>query len=126
VKFAGVTIHAEADGPKGAHAYANITVPKSAVPNIDNLHVFVDNSPLSSSDVTITSNSTDYFVYFTFTFHSPVQIDITLAPPQKAANLTLGVDTNLFYEIVAGVIAAVILVSATFVIRGKGRSRRIR
>ncbi|HEX9613015.1 MAG TPA: hypothetical protein VGA05_05325, partial [Candidatus Bathyarchaeia archaeon] len=123
VKFAGITIHAEADGPKGAHGYANITVPRTAIPNIDNLHVFVDNSKLARSDVTVTSNSTDYFIYFTFTFHSPVQIDIQLTVPENAPSLILGLDPTLFYEIVGALVAVFVVIVALAVMATRRRSR---
>jgi hypothetical protein len=122
--LAGNTIHVEADGPRGAHGYANVTVPKSAVPHINTLHVFVDNSKLGSSAVTITSNSTDYFIYFTFTFHSPVLIDIQLTAPENAATPSiLGLDTTLFYEIVGALVAVIIIVSAALVVRLRRRAR---
>jgi hypothetical protein len=124
IRFAGNTIHVEADGPHDAGGFANVTVPKSAVPHIDTLHVFVDNSKLGSSAVTITSNSTDYFLYFTFTFHSPVLIDIQLTAPENAATPSiLGLDPTLFYEIVAALIAVVIMVSAVLVVRRRRRTR---
>jgi len=126
VKFAGITIHAEADGPKGAHGYANITVPRTAIPNIDNLHVFVDNSKLARSDVTVTSNSTDYFIYFTFTFHSPVQIDIQLTVPENAPSLILGLDPALFYEIVGALVAVFVVIVALAVMATRRRSRASR
>jgi hypothetical protein len=126
VQVVGHHITLTAVGVKGTTGFANVTIPKGAVPSISRLTVTVDGNILPSSSITITSNSTDYFVYFTFTFHSPVSMDIDFAPPQNAANLTLGLDTNLFYEIVAGVIAVVMLVSATFVVRRKGRSHQTR
>jgi hypothetical protein len=124
IRFAGITLHVEADGPPGAHGYANVTVPKTAVPNISDTHVFLDNQKLASSDVTITSNSTDYFIYFTFTFHSPVLIDIQLTTPQPAANATtiLGLDSTLFYEIIGALVAVVIIaLSAAVVLRRRGK-----
>jgi hypothetical protein len=123
IRFAGNTIHVEADGPRGANGYANVTIPKSAVPHIDTLHVFVDNSKLSSSAVTITSNSTAYFIYFTFTFHSPVQIDIQLTAPEPAPNPApnapsiLGLDPTLFYAAVGGVIVLVAIIGAAVGLR---------
>ncbi len=123
IRFAGVTVHVEAVGPSGAHGYANVTVPKAAIPNIDNVHVFVDNSKLSSSAVVISSNSTDYFIYFTFTFHSPVVIDIQLTTPENAPNLILGLDPRIFYGIVSA-IAVVLVVGASVAYRSsKHRSR---
>jgi len=103
--------------------YANVTIPKSDVPHIETLHVFVDNSPLGGSSVTITSDSTAYFVYFTFTFHSPVLIDIQLTAPENAATPNiLGLDPTLFYEIVGALVAVVVVVSAAFVVRRRGRT----
>jgi len=120
-----VTFHVEADGPPGAHGYANVTVPKSEIPNISQLHVFVDNSKLPGSAVAVTSNSTDYFIYFTFTFHSPVLIDIQLTSPEQTPNAPtiLGLDPTVFYEILGGLAAAIEIVSATFMIRRRGRTR---
>ena len=124
--MAGNTIHVEATGPHGAAGYANVTVPKSDVPHLDTLHVFVDNNKLTSSAVTITSNSTDYFIYFTFTFHSPVLIDIQLTTPQTTANAPtiLGIDATLFYEIIGALVAAVVIaVSAAVMLRRRGRPK---
>jgi len=126
IRLAGNTIHVEATGPHGAGGYANVTVPKSDVPHLDTLHVFVDNNKLSNSDVTITSNSTDYFIYFTFTFHSPVVIDIQLTTPEQtpSAPTILGLDSTLFYEIIGGLVAAVIVaVSAAVMLRRRGRPK---
>jgi len=122
IRFAGNTIHVEATGTHGAVGYANVTVPKSAVPHIDTLHVFVDNSKLGSSAVTITSNSTSYFIYFTFTFHSPVLIDIQLTALEAAPSVPtiLGLDPTIFYEIV-GALVAMMMVAVGLVYR---RSRK--
>ncbi len=86
-----------------------MTVPQSEIPNIDHLHVFVDNSKLDSSAVTITSDSTNYYIYFTFTYHSPVLIDIQLT----ASTSILGLDPTLFYALIGltGIIIAVIAAS---------------
>ena len=122
IRFAGVTVHVEADGPSGAHGYANVTVPKSNIPDINQLHVFVDDSKLSSSAVIVSSNSTDYFIYFTFTFHSPVRIDIQLTASAPVPNLILGLDPTIFYEIV-GALAVIVIVAVALVYR---RSRKPR
>jgi hypothetical protein len=124
VKIAGNTLHIEADGTPGAHGYANVTVPKSEIPNIDDMHVFVDNSKLNSG-VTVTSNSTAYFIYFTFTFHSPVKIDIQLSAPQQTPNAPtiLGIDQTLFYEIIGGIIAAIVIVSAVVVVARRRKTK---
>ena len=102
-----------------------MTVPKSSIPHADELHVFVDNNKLSNSAVTITSNSTDYFIYFTFTFHSPVKIDIQLSAPQQTPNAPtiLGIDQTLFYEIIGGVVAAIVIVSSVVVVAGRRKTK---
>jgi hypothetical protein len=116
-------IHIEATGTRGAVGYANVTVPKSAVPRIETLHVFVDNSKLGSSSVTITSNSTSYFVYFTFTFHSPVIIDIQLTAPENTASAPniLGLDPTLFYGLI-GLLAVAVVAIAAFTVRKRKKS----
>jgi hypothetical protein len=125
IHFAGITLHVEADGSSGAHGYANVTVPKTAIPDISATHVFVDNNKLSSSEVIITSNSTSYFIYFTFTFHSPVKIDIQLSAPQQTPNAPtiLGIDQTLFYEIIGGIIAAIVIVSAFVVVARRRKTK---
>src|SRR5207245_10162531 len=107
----------EAAGIDDWHVYAKVTVPKSEIPNIDDMHVFVDNNKLNSG-VRITSNSSAYFIYFTFPFHSPVKIDIQLSAPQQTPNAPtiLGIDQTLFYEIIGGIIAAIVIVSAGVVV----------
>src|SRR5207253_7083959 len=125
IKFAGNTIHVEADGPHGAQGYANVTVPKSDVPQIDTLHVFVDNNKLSTSSVTITSNSTAYFIYFTFTFHSPVLIDIQLTAPEPTPNAPtiFGLDPTLFYEVIGALVSAVVVISVVLLTLRRRRTR---
>ncbi len=112
ISFAGVTIHAEADGPSGAHGYANVTIPKPNIPNINQLRVFVGNSNLSSS-VIKSSNSMDYFIYFTFAFHSPVLIDIQLSAPENPTSTVQGLDyPAIFYRSIAAIAVLVVLVVA--------------
>jgi len=122
IRFTGNVIHVEATGPHGAVGYANVIVPKSAVPHIDTLHVLVDNSKLDSSSVTITSDSSSYFIYFTFTFHSPVLIDIQLAAPENAAPAPiLGLDPTLFYGLI-GLLAIILVALAAFTLRKRSIS----
>jgi len=123
--LAGNTIHVEATGPHGAAGYANVTVPKSDVPHLDTLHVFVDNNKLTSSAVTITSNSTDYFIYFTFTFHSPVLIDIQLTAPEPTPNAPtiFGLDPTLFYEVIGALVSAVVVISVVLLTLRRRRTR---
>jgi hypothetical protein len=94
-----------------------VTIPKSAVPNISALQVSVDGSKLASSSITITSNSTAYFVYFTFTFHSPVLIDIQLTSPENAATPNiLGLDPTIFYATIGEIIVLLAIVGAGVVL----------
>ena len=117
-------VHLEADGPSGAHGYANATVPRSEIQNTNQVEVFVDNSKLDRSALIITSNSSDYFIYFTFAFHSPVLIDIQLGTPQNGANQILGVDPIIFYGLVGVVL--VLLVGASVAYRtSKHRPRTV-
>jgi hypothetical protein len=126
IRFAGNTIHVEATGAHGAAGYANVTIPKSAVPHLDTLHVFVDNSKLDSSSVTITSNSTAYSIYFTFTFHSPVLIDIQLTAPENTAPAPiLGLDPTLFYGLI-GILVIFIVALAAFVARSRRKHLTLR
>jgi YVTN family beta-propeller protein len=123
ISFAGITVHVEADGPSGAHGYVNATVPRSEIGNTNQIKVFVDNSQLDKSALMITSNSSGYFVYFTFTFHSPVLIDIQLGTPQNG-NQILGVDPTIVYAL-AGVVL-VLLVGASVAYRtSKHRQRTV-
>src|SRR5438552_2025589 len=125
IRFAGNTIHLEATGARGAVGYANVTVPKSAVPHIDTLHVFVDDKKLGSSSVIITSNSTAYFIYFTFIFHSPLTIDIQLTAPENAAPAPiLGLDPTFFYGLI-GLLAIIIVVAlAAFTVKMRRKSKK--
>jgi len=88
------------------------------------VQVIVDNSKLDRSALIITSNSSDYFIYFTFTFHSPVLIDIQLGTPQNGANQILGIDPTIFYGLVGVVL--VLLVGASVAYRtSKHRPRTV-
>jgi ABC-type Fe3+ transport system permease subunit len=80
--------------------------------------VFVDNSQLPSSSVTIVSDSSNYYVSFSFTFHSPAQIDIQLTGPENAASPTiLGLNSTLFYAVIGALVAVVVVVIAVLVVR---------
>ncbi len=66
-------------GVPGTVGFVNLTIPKSALPSgIAKLQVFINNTLLPSSALTIRENATDYFVYFALTFHSSATIDISL------------------------------------------------
>lgn len=78
VNFAGNTIHFTMTGTSGTIGCTNATIPKSAVPNINQLNIFVNGTKLAGSQLTIKQNSTFYFVYFCVTFHSSYVIAIVL------------------------------------------------
>ncbi len=125
VRSAGDTIHFEATGSTGTQGYANVTVPKSAIPQLKELHVFVNNAKLDSGVVTVTSNSTAYFIYFTFTFHSSVQIDIQLTAVENAATLNiLGLDPKLFYTLI-GMLVVIVVAIAAMALRKRKMSTKL-
>jgi hypothetical protein len=118
VNLSGSTLHFQADGPSGSTGHANVTIPISSVPNKDNLKVFVDNSQLPSSSITIVSDSSNYYVSFSFTFHSPAQIDIQLTGPENAATPTiLGLNPTLFYAVIGALVAVVIVLIAVIIVK---------
>jgi hypothetical protein len=67
-------------GKTGTTAFANVTIPKSAVPDITKLRVTLNGTALSPSPI-INSNSTAYSIYFTFTFHSSFAVQVFFIPP---------------------------------------------
>ncbi len=83
-------LHLTFTGTSGTHGYANVTIPKSAVQSQDssNIKVVVNQMPLQSSALTIRMNSTHFFVYFTFTFHSDVNAEISFG---IIVNITPGI-----------------------------------
>ena len=66
-----------ASGQSGTTAFANATIPKSAVPNISLLQATINGTLVTP---TITSDSTNYYVYVTFTFHSVFVIHVVFVP----------------------------------------------
>src|SRR5229473_2047618 len=80
--FSGNTIQLNftVSGKIGTTAFANVTIPKSAVPDISNLQVTLNGTPVSPNPI-INSNSTAYFIYFTFTFQSSFAVQVLLIPP---------------------------------------------
>jgi hypothetical protein len=74
----------------------------------------------------MTSNSTAYFIYFTFTFHSPVLIDIQLTAPENTAPAPiLGLDPTLFYGLI-GILVIFIVALAAFVARSRRKHVTLR
>jgi len=100
-----------------------VTIPKSALPNINQLRVFANNLPVNSSSLDITSNTTDYFVYITFTFHSRVLIDLQLQASNDAVSSILGLDPTLFYGLVLG-LAVIIAFPLGYRARIRNRARQ--
>ena len=100
------TIRFTASGQSGTTAFANVTISKSSVPSLNALQVSLDGSPTTPS---ITSSSTDYFVYFTFPATSspaPIEIRFAATPtPENAAPLIFGLPTSLLTAIVAAIAA---------------------
>src|SRR5437870_395554 len=80
IKSGANTIHFTAEGPHGITGYANLTIPLTSLPSIDNLQIMVDKGQLPRAAVETTMDLTgrSYLVYFTFIVHGPVNIDINL------------------------------------------------
>ena len=102
------TIRFTASGQSGTTAFANVTISKSSVPSLNALQVSLDGNPTTPS---ITSGSTDYFVYFTFPATSspaPIEIRFAATPtPESTAPLIFGLPTSLLTGIVAAIAAIV-------------------
>ncbi len=113
VRFGDKKIHFTVDGTAGAKGAVNVTIPRSAVPDIDRIEVSVDGARLPRSALMILDDGSNYHVYFSFTFHSPVAIDIDLAP----AVTILGLAPLTFYGIVGGGIAVVVISGLLAVLR---------
>ena len=80
IKSGANKIHFTAEGPHGITGYANLTIPLTSLPSIDNLQIIVDKGQLPRAAVETTMDLTgrSYLVYFTFIVHGPVNIDINL------------------------------------------------
>jgi hypothetical protein len=115
--FIGNTIHFIASGPPGTTAFANITVPKSAIQNVNQVSVSVDNTPLANSAFSVTARGSLYLVYFKFTFHSTVDIALNLQSNTQASPL---IAPEIMYGLI--IVAAIIAGSALVVLRKKGKS----
>src|SRR3989441_2184640 len=105
VRFENKKIHFTVDGTAGATGAVNVTIPRSAVPDIDRIEVSVDGARLSRSALMIVSDDSIYHVYFSFKFHSPAVIEINLAPSVTI----LGLAPLAFYGIVGAGIAVVVI-----------------
>jgi len=101
-------------GPTDTVGFSNVTVPKSDVSNSDpsSITVYRNNTVVPSTQVTITSNSTDFFVYITFTFHSGVRAEYVFFPLQSQS-------LPLYLGIAAVLLAAPIIVTTRARFRNK-------
>lgn len=117
--LSGHNIHFTMTGEKGTTGAANVTIARSAAPDINRIRVLIDHNELSKSDLTITSDSSNYHVYFTVTFHSNVDVEIDLNP----ASTILGLDTTIFYGIVVGIIGLIAVVGAVIGLRRRKQRR---
>jgi parallel beta-helix repeat protein len=99
----------------GSVGYCNITVPSAL--NTTALTVYLDSSPITP---TITSNGTDYFIYFTFNLSSHL-ITVGFAPQPEAK-----ADGTWWIGIAIAIIIAVISISIiiTLMMGEKKREKR--
>jgi len=75
ISGSSTSINFTATGLSGTTAFSNVTIPVSAVPAISALQVLINGTAVPAM---ITSDSTNYSVYFTFTFHSTLLITVQL------------------------------------------------
>ncbi|MCW4030180.1 MAG: right-handed parallel beta-helix repeat-containing protein [Candidatus Bathyarchaeota archaeon] len=75
------TLNFTASGPSGELGYIRFILPIDA--NNTNLQLFIDNTPIEASSITIEKNSTHYFIYATFTLSSH-EIGLLFAVPEYA------------------------------------------
>jgi nitrous oxidase accessory protein len=88
------------NGTTGTEGYVKVTVPKSLLPNVQNVKVYLDEREL---DVTVTSDETSWFLSFNY-LHSSHNVKISLTGNEATAPL-LGIE---WVGISAAVIAVVV------------------
>jgi hypothetical protein len=116
--YNGGTIHFAATGLSGLSGFANVTIPRTATSDVGNTHVLVNGAILSGNSVTTTGNGIDYFIFFNFTFHSPVNVDIELSQLNRSSNL-FGISSIFIYAGIVGIAIATIGVVAVLGVRRK-------
>jgi hypothetical protein len=114
--FSGGTIHFTATGRSGKTGFANVTIPRLAASDITGTRVSLNGFTLPASAVTISSNDIDYFIYVTFTFRSPVSVDIHLVQPSGPSN-TSGLSPVIMYGGSAGIAIVIVVAIGILVIR---------
>jgi hypothetical protein len=105
VRFAGNTIRFTATGPSGTQAYANVTIPKAAIPNLQDLHVRVNHNSIDDSAMIVTSDGTNDYILIRFRLHSAVDIDIELAPAADLSPTIFGLDPPILFGATAFILA---------------------
>ena len=106
-------------GAKGTVGWANVTLPRTSVPNINKLQVRVDGIKIPRTSIIVTTDGTSYYVFFTFTFHSPANIEVEFSP----RDTILGLDPTIFYGSLTGLVTATIAGVTLFVLRRRSRMR---
>ncbi len=123
IKSGANTIHFTAEGPHGITGYANLTIPLTSLPSIDNLQIIVDKGQLPRAAVETTMDLTgrSYLVYFTFIVHGPVNIDINLG--SSASEPASALQFIRLDPTAMGILAVLILVIASL---GFEAARKVR
>jgi hypothetical protein len=114
--FSGGTIHFTATGHSGKTGFANVTIPRLAASDITGTRVSLNGFILPGSAVTISSNDIDYFIYVTFTFRSPVNVDIQLVQPNGPSH-TSGLSPVIMYGGLAGIASVMVVAIVILAIR---------
>ncbi len=91
VDYSDNALHFNLTGAPGTHGYVNATVPKSRIADINQVKVYQNGTEWP---YTYSANATHYFIYFTCTFHSTINANISLgvviAPISPISLLAIG------------------------------------
>jgi len=106
--FNGTAVTFTSTGTTGQTAFYNVSIPISSVQSQASIQVIVNGAALPASSVTITSDASNYFVFFKLTFHSTFSITIvtdqrpvaafTFTPTNPAVGQTVMFDASSSHD----------------------------
>ncbi|MHB8702397.1 MAG: hypothetical protein ACYC7D_15450 [Nitrososphaerales archaeon] len=114
-------VNFQISGTAGTSGFANVTIPKSAVPSGYAPTVYIDG--IKAADQSYTQDQNNYYVYFVTHFSThQVTFSFTHATTTRTASThsTTGSSTSLL-EVSAAVVIAVVIFGALLVLRKKRR-----